>query len=352
MSHQSADRILVPVGDSVTLRNTVAYVVRKLLDRDDVGERPTLYFAYPVSWQRRDLETDVGATERELLDRVEAWVREDAGVADEEPLPFDVRTELIGTDQYLFSPTDYAEVLLAYAREHDIGHIVLDPEYRPGPSAPILDPLTTELDRAETVTYEEAPIDRQIRGRRVLGRQFDLGNLLATFGVSFLFYVVIGGFAGTFDYATGAVSAAIVAVVLSGVTFEGSVQPTRTAVVLARWVVYLPLLLWEIAKANLQVAYIVLLPSMPIDPSVERFTPAVPRGLPGTTLANSITLTPGTVTIDVREREFLVHALTEDAREGLYGGRLERAVRFVFFGRQSTNIPSPRDRGQAEEDKE
>jgi len=82
---------------------------------------------------------------------------------------------------------------------------------------------------------------------------------------------------------------------------------------------------------------------------MEEFSPAVPLGLPVTSLANSITLTPGTVTVDVRERHFHVHALTQSARDGIYEGGLERAIRFVFFGRAAARIPSPRERGQTQD---
>ena len=349
MSHASADHVLVPVGDSVTLRNTVAHVVRVALERLEEGGTPqTLSFVYPASWQQQDLETGVDEVGRDLLDRVETWVQEDVDGDGEESIPFELRTAVIGTDQYLFSPRDYAELLLGYARANGVDHIVLDPEFKPGPSAPMLTPLTVELERAEDVTHEEAPVERSVRGRRLLGQPFGLVNFVVTFGVSYLFYLVLGGFAGTFDYATGAVSAGIVAAVLSRVTFDSQIRPLRALQVLGRWVLYIPFLLWEIAKANVEVVYIVLHPSLPIDPSMERFQPALPRGLPVTTLANSITLTPGTITVDVREREFHIHALSRGAREGLYDGALERAVRFVFFGRAGARIASPRERGQSE----
>lgn len=349
MSKASADRVLVPVGDSVTLRNTVGYVVKETLDRIDDGDSPpTLYFVYPVSWQQQDLERPLDEEAEELLGRVETWVREDTDIEEDEPLPFDVYTELIGTDQYLFSPRDFADLLLEYATEHDIGHVVLDPEFKPGPSAPMLTPLTAELDRTDAVTYEEAPVERPVRGRRVLGETFEPLNFVALFGVSYLFYLVLGGFTESLDYATGAISAAIVAAVLTGVTFDRRLRPTKTVLMLGRWMVYIPFLFWEIAKANVQVVYIVLHPSLPIDPSIERIRPALPEGLPVTTLANSITLTPGTITVDVREREFHVHAISGATRDGLYDGTLERAVRYVFFGRSGMRIPSPRERGQQE----
>jgi len=66
--------------------------------------------------------------------------------------------------------------------------------------------------------------------------------------------------------------------------------------------------------------------------------------VPTATLANSITLTPGTLTIDVLDDTFHVHALVPGAREGLLGGALERGVRFVFYGRRAARIASPAER--------
>jgi len=369
MSAASARRILVPVGDTVTVRNTVAYAVREVgvagepdadgeagteetpeagADAGATGERE-LHFVFPVAWQNRDLNAEEAGEAEDLLDRVRAWVREDLDLGEDEELPVGVRTTVVGADEYLFSPRDYAATILEYAREHGVEHVVLDPEYKPGGRAPLLAPLEAELDLAGDVTYETAPVERPVRGRRLLGRTADAGAVATVFGTCFLFYQILGGFAGTFDYVTGAVSAAIAAAVFSGITFDRGIRPVGALRTTARWLVYVPYLFWEIAKANLQVAYLVLHPSLPIDPSIERFRPAVPLGLPVTTLANSITLTPGTVTVEVRKRQFYVHALTQTSRDDLYDGALERAVRFVFFGRDAARVPSPRERGQAED---
>jgi multicomponent Na+:H+ antiporter subunit E len=78
-------------------------------------------------------------------------------------------------------------------------------------------------------------------------------------------------------------------------------------------------LLREIAIANWQVVKIVLDPRMPIDPALIRFDSSVTSDLGVTILANSITLTPGTITLEVEDGEFLIHALVggEAAIEGI-----------------------------------
>ena len=57
--------------------------------------------------------------------------------------------------------------------------------------------------------------------------------------------------------------------------------------------------LFEMAKANLQVAYLVLHPKMPIHPGIVRVKTGIQSELGRTFLANSITLTPGTLTVDL-----------------------------------------------------
>lgn len=76
-------------------------------------------------------------------------------------------------------------------------------------------------------------------------------------------------------------------------------------------VVYLVTFLWELMTANVDVAYRVLAPSMPIDPDVIEVPLRVESDLAITTIANSITLTPGTLTMDYDdERNSLyVHAI-------------------------------------------
>jgi multicomponent Na+:H+ antiporter subunit E len=84
-----------------------------------------------------------------------------------------------------------------------------------------------------------------------------------------------------------------------------------------RLLTYVPWLFWQIVLSSLHIAYVVLHPQMPITPRVVSFQVKLPHALARLTLANSITLTPGTVTIDVRGDEFLVHALTATSIQGL-----------------------------------
>ncbi len=83
-------------------------------------------------------------------------------------------------------------------------------------------------------------------------------------------------------------------------------------------------LLKEIVVANIQVAKIVLNPKMPIQPAFFYYPVQLKKAMSKVIFANAITLTPGTLTIDLEEKGFIIHALTDDAREGLPGSVLEK----------------------------
>ena len=88
-----------------------------------------------------------------------------------------------------------------------------------------------------------------------------------------------------------------------------------------RLLVYTPWLLWEIVKANIDVTLCVL-GIKSISPRIIR-VPATQKTALGQTLyANSITLTPGTISLDVRDNHILVHALTAGTAEGLSDGNM------------------------------
>jgi len=89
---------------------------------------------------------------------------------------------------------------------------------------------------------------------------------------------------------------------------------------------YLPWLMWQIVKANVDVARCILDPHLPIRPTVIRVKAGQRRDLGRVIYANSITLTPGTVSIDLEGDEIHVHALTREAAEGLRSGVMDRKV--------------------------
>jgi len=367
------DPVLVPVSPSATLRETVEYVVESTLEgldaaegaegtagtdqpvtpgtssarsEADAGEEtapaPTIYFVYVHAPEEFDPEEHAPALEDadELLERVRIWAEEDAG--GEEFV--DVRTRHVGRDRYLFSPADVAAALIDAARPRGVTRIVLDPEYDPGVGTPLLQPLAYELGRDDSIAVEEAPVRQSVRRTPLVGRS-SARRIGALAAVSFLFYQVLAGGFSAFDLVTGAITAIVVAGSLSRISFGRDPSLRQTPIRIARGVVYVPYLLWQIVVANVIVAAVILNPVQDIDPQMTRIRPAVYGALPVTSLANSITLTPGTLTVRVEGRDLLVHTLIPTAREDLFDGGLERAIRFVFYGRRSMRVDSLADRG-------
>ena len=82
----------------------------------------------------------------------------------------------------------------------------------------------------------------------------------------------------------------------------------------------------EIIKSSVQVARIILDPSLPISPQVVRIKPTCLGPVDQTILANSITLTPGTLTLDVHNNQIAVHTLTRAGADELLKGEMDRRV--------------------------
>ncbi|AZH25561.1 monovalent cation/H+ antiporter subunit E [Haloplanus aerogenes] len=340
--------VLVPVGDSETLRRTVAYAVEQAYESAaETGESVTIHFVYPARWRIFETDRDDITIANELLNRVVVWAEEDLDelVGEDAPKPVNVESATVGTSEYVFSPGDFADVISRYADANGVERIVVDPSFRPGGSVPILRSFEEELAQRGFDVFE-APVTRQTR-RRLPFTDIGLPEFFLVYAVSFLFYLALGGWHVTdlYEVVTGAATAGVVTLTLSRVALKSELPDLRLiGMSLVRLAAYTPILLWEIAKANVALAYVVLHPRLPIDPRIVEFDAAVWGDMPVTTLANSITLTPGTLTIDVSRQHFLVHALIPEAEDDLLEGTLERLVRFVFYGRDSASIASPRER--------
>ncbi|MCA9576072.1 MAG: Na+/H+ antiporter subunit E [Polyangiales bacterium] len=96
-----------------------------------------------------------------------------------------------------------------------------------------------------------------------------------------------------------------------------------------RVLVFIPWLVREIVMANLQMARVVLSPRLRIQPHLIR-VPASQRTPVGLAIhANTITITPGTISLDVRDGTILVHALTEAAASEDGSGDIDRKISWV-----------------------
>lgn len=100
---------------------------------------------------------------------------------------------------------------------------------------------------------------------------------------------------------------------------------------LLKYALYWLWLLKEVVKANIDVVKATVKSEMNINPQVIRFRIKMDNPMAHTTLANSITLTPGTVTLNVtQDGLYEVHALIDGAAEGLLDGGMQKRVADLF----------------------
>lgn len=99
--------------------------------------------------------------------------------------------------------------------------------------------------------------------------------------------------------------------------------------------VYVVVFIWECLKANIDVAYRVLSPKMPIKPGIVKVKTSLKTEVAKTFLANSITMTPGTITVDVIDDDFYIHwiyvnSLDPKVFTDKLVGRFEKLLKKVF----------------------
>ncbi|APG24756.1 MAG: Na+/H+ antiporter subunit E [Syntrophotalea acetylenica] len=149
---------------------------------------------------------------------------------------------------------------------------------------------------------------------------------VATFFTMLAFWAMLSGMFDAFHFSLGVLSCLLVTLLSHKLLFYGEKK--------RRWLrgtigilLYCPWLFWQIVLANLEVAYIVLHPRMYdlIDPRLIRFKTFLRRPITKVTFAQSITLTPGTITVNIHDDEFTVYALTRNAAASL-PGEMERRV--------------------------
>ena len=150
-------------------------------------------------------------------------------------------------------------------------------------------------------------------------------RLVSTFLVLFAFWLLLSGFFTAFLMAAGAVSS--LAVVLFARRMDVADHEGHPVHLAPRaLLIYWPWLITEIVKSAWTVALIILHPRLPISPTLVRVRATQKTDVGRTVFANSITLTPGTISVEVGRDEFLVHALTGAAASELAEGEMDRRV--------------------------
>ena len=133
------------------------------------------------------------------------------------------------------------------------------------------------------------------------------------------FWLLLSGyFTSILLLSLGAVSVAVtVYLTLRMDRHDGERVALRIDLAIVRYWIWL---LLEIVKSNVDVAKIILSPKMSLSARMVRDKATQTSDVGLVIYANSITLTPGTVTVDIRGDEFLVHAITQEAADGVTNG--------------------------------
>jgi multicomponent Na+:H+ antiporter subunit E len=143
-------------------------------------------------------------------------------------------------------------------------------------------------------------------------------------GFLFAFWLALSGHYTPGMIAVGAACAVLC--VLAAVRMHVLDEEAHPIELFFRALTYFPWLVGEIVKSAVGVAKIILKPRLPIAPTmtVVQASQKTPVGV--VTYANSITLTPGTITVALDGHELTVHALTRDGALDLETGAMDRRV--------------------------
>lgn len=144
-----------------------------------------------------------------------------------------------------------------------------------------------------------------------------------------LFWLSMSGYFDLLHIGFGVVSAGIVLFFFHSIRHYAFFEEEKSSLQGVRpfqFATYLFWLIWQIIKSGLYVAGVILKPSMPIEPSIVTFRADLPGPYAKMLLGNSITLTPGTLTVDIEGDLFTVHALTRETYAGIVDDSMPRQV--------------------------
>jgi multicomponent Na+:H+ antiporter subunit E len=101
------------------------------------------------------------------------------------------------------------------------------------------------------------------------------------------------------------------------------------------FIIYLFIFIWECLKANIDVAYRVLHPAMPIRPGIVKVKTTLKSDMAKMLLANSITMTPGTISVDIIDDNLYIHWIyirSEDPEvyTGMITGAFEKYIKRII----------------------
>ena len=154
-----------------------------------------------------------------------------------------------------------------------------------------------------------------------------------TFLIMMGFWVLLSGKFDLFHLTLGVLSSALVSYLSADILMHDTGKKDRLAIAF-RFLAYIPWLLYQIVLSTIHVSFLALHPRMldNIDPTIVTFKSRLQSNVARVALANSITLTPGTITIRVEGDIFYVHAISRKAAADLPGEMEDRLARVFERG--------------------
>jgi len=144
------------------------------------------------------------------------------------------------------------------------------------------------------------------------------------------FWIMLSGDFGLLNLTLGFVS--VLLVVSISRRMDVVDQESQTFQLSTRLPVYWAWLALKVVKSNLEVTRRIWTPGKSISPNLVRLKVSQQTALGKVIYANSITLTPGTVTLAIEDDEILVHALSRADAAALQSGEMDRKVRELECG--------------------
>jgi len=163
---------------------------------------------------------------------------------------------------------------------------------------------------------------------------YKLKNFLYLFLFLMLVWLALTSTVNLQELTAGIIISLILSLVLSKNYLELGLPPLSIKRIFFS-IVYILVLLLEIVRANFDVAYRVIHPKMPIKPGIVTIKTGLKQDIAKLILANSITLTPGTFTLDILGDTLLVHWINVKGknmkeRTKLIAGKFEKYLRIIF----------------------
>lgn len=158
-------------------------------------------------------------------------------------------------------------------------------------------------------------------------------KIIVTFISILLIYLLLAGF-----YVDELILGSVISAVLTGIlvkTVDYSIDGLFPIKLVKYIVLYIPVFIYQLILANLDVARRVLSPKIPLNPGIVKVPTNIKSDLGKLTLANSITLTPGTLSLDVTEDAVLVHTVevkgdTEEQKQQNISEPFEKILGGIF----------------------